>query len=109
MSGPLLLPAWDQLAAKIPGVTILKAWYNADITLEEFGFDILVQGHSVKLAFEEKDPVRKLSRGDLERALLEMIRKESSNQSMQPTGASRLSQSKFVGFWRLAPAADAGC
>src|SRR5438552_8519642 len=67
---------------KIPGVTIVRPWYNADVTLEEFGFDILVQGRQVKLAFGERDPVRSLSGHRLERALMEMIRKEASNHSM---------------------------
>ena len=89
-------------------VSPLSDWYNADVTLEEFGFDILVQGRQVKLAFGERDPVRSLSGHRLERALMEMIRKEASNHSMQRTGASHLAKLQFASPWRLAPVADAG-
>ena len=27
--------------AKLPGVNITAPWYNADVTLEEFGFDVV--------------------------------------------------------------------
>jgi len=74
--------------AKLPGVTIVKPWYNADITLEEFGFDILAQSRQVHLAFGEKDPVRRLSGRGLERALLELIRKQSSNPAAALDGGS---------------------
>jgi hypothetical protein len=60
--------------AGMPGITIVKPWYNADLTLEEFGFEILVQGREVKLGFGEKDPVRNLSGQDLERALTGMVK-----------------------------------
>ncbi len=59
--------------AKVPGVTILTPWYNADVTLEEFGFDILVQGRQVKLVFGEKDPIRRLSGPELQQALRLMV------------------------------------
>src|SRR5215471_1725065 len=32
----------NELSA-LPGVIIVKPWYNADLTLEEFGFDLLTQ------------------------------------------------------------------
>jgi hypothetical protein len=94
--------------AKLPGVTITAPWYNADVTLEEFGFNVGVQGHQVKLAFGEKDPIRSLSGERLQKALMEQIGKQSSNHSMQRTGASLFAQSVFVAHSRLAPAADAG-
>jgi hypothetical protein len=44
---------------KIPGVTIANGYYNPDITLEEFGFDLTTaSGHSVKLGISETDPIR---------------------------------------------------
>jgi hypothetical protein len=95
--------------AKLPGVTVTKAWQNADfLKLEEFGFDALAQGRQISLLFGEKDPARRLSGRNLERALLEMIGKQSSNHSMQRMGASRFAQSQFRPQWRLAPTADAG-
>ena len=78
--------------AKLPGVTITAPWYNADVTLEEFGFDVVVQGHQVKLAFGEKDPIRSLSRERLQKALTEQIGKQSSNERVERTGGSRFAQ-----------------
>ncbi len=63
--------------ARVPGVAILTPWYNADVTLEEFGFDILVQGRPVKLAFGEKDPIRRLSGPNLQNALSNIVEKQS--------------------------------
>jgi len=69
--------------AIVPGVAIVTPWYNADVTLEEFGFDILVQGRQVKLAFGEKDPIRRLSGRNLQNALSQMVEKQLSKHSMQ--------------------------
>ncbi len=67
--------------AKIPGVTIIKFGCNADVTMEEFGFDITTtEGRQVHVWFSEDDPIRKLSGEALSKALLEKIRKESSNK-----------------------------
>ena len=95
--------------AKLSGVTITAPWYNADVTLEEFGFDVVVQGHQVKLAFGEQDPIRRLSGERLRKALLEQIGNQSSNHSMQRTRVSLLAQSVFLAPSRLAPASDAQC
>jgi hypothetical protein len=95
--------------AKLPGVTVTKAWQNADfLNLEEFGFDVLAQGRQVSLVFGEKDPARKLSGRNLERVLLEMIGKQSSNRSMRRMGASRSAQLQVGSSWWLAPTANAG-
>jgi hypothetical protein len=72
--------------AKIPGVTIVKFGCNADITMEEFGFDILTaDGRQAHVWFSETDPIRKLSGEALSKALIEKVRKESSNH---PAGAN---------------------
>jgi hypothetical protein len=94
--------------AKLPGVKITAPWYNPDVTLEEFGFDVVVQGHQVKLAFGEKDPIRNLSGGRLQKALIEQLVKQSSNHSMQRIAASRLAESQSWSPRRLAPTADGG-
>jgi hypothetical protein len=78
----------SNVLAKLPGVTIVKPWYNADITLEEFGFDILAQGQEVHLGFGERDLVRKLSGRNLEKALLELIKKQSSSSAAALDGGS---------------------
>ena len=66
--------------AKIPGVTIVKSGCNADVTMEEFGFDITTaEGRQVHVWFGETDPIRKLSGDALSKALIEKIRKESFN------------------------------
>jgi len=62
--------------AKLPGVTIIKFGCNADVTMEEFGFDIVTaDGRQLKVWFDEKDPIRKLSGDALSKALLEKINK----------------------------------
>ncbi len=72
----------SNILSKLPGVTILKSWHNADVTLEEFGFKILSHSQQLDLAFGERDPIRKLSGVDLEKALLEMIKKQSFNTNI---------------------------
>ena len=76
----------NELSA-LPGVIIVKPWYNADLTLEEFGFDLLTQGERVTLAFGEKDPIRRLSGQQLRKALLEQIAKQISNHAGSGNGA----------------------
>jgi hypothetical protein len=83
--------------AGIPGITILKPYYNADITLEEFGFDVTTsEGRKLHIGFEERDPTRKLSGAELERALLKLIRKQASNKSPEPTAVSAFSSAVAV-------------
>src|SRR5258708_15615002 len=66
---------------KLPGVTIVKFGCNADVTLEEFGFDIVTtEGRQVHVWFSEDDPIRKLSGEALSKVLLEKLRKGSSNK-----------------------------
>lgn len=67
--------------AHLPDVHVLKSWHNADITLEEFGFDINRKGQPLKIAFDESDPIRKMSGADLEKALSQLVEKESMSQS----------------------------
>ena len=52
--------------ASLPGVTITNAWYNRDVSLEEFGFDVLVAtGQTARLFFSETDEVRRLPRSKM--------------------------------------------
>src|SRR6266851_722523 len=45
--------------SKLPGITILKAGCNADVTLEEFGFEVLTpEGQQRHVWFSETDPLR---------------------------------------------------
>jgi hypothetical protein len=68
--------------ATLPGVTILNAYCNQDVTLEEFGFDILTaQKQKLHIGFDENDPGRVLSGEALRAALLSQIQKQSSTQA----------------------------
>lgn len=66
--------------ASIPGVIIKEAWYNGDITLEEFGFTITTGGQrpTVRLFFGETDQVREMSRDTAIAALTNRIARELS-------------------------------
>ena len=60
--------------AKLPGVTIVDFGCNADVTLEEFGFDILTaDSRPLKVWFGEQDPIRSLSGEALSKALRERV------------------------------------
>jgi hypothetical protein len=85
--------------AEIPGVKIVKSGCNADVTMEEFGFDITTaEGGQVHVWFSETDPIRKLSGDPLSRALLDKIKKESSNKPAAGNPRSAL-QFAFVSQW----------
>jgi hypothetical protein len=63
----------------IPGIRITNFWLNPDITLEEFGFDVVTQtGQPVRIGFGERDPLRKLSRAQLTAALAAEIRQKTA-------------------------------
>ena len=67
--------------ASLPGITIVKSGGNADITMEEFGFEVVTSdGRQLHVGFSETDPVRKLSGEALTKALLEKMSKLSSNK-----------------------------
>ncbi len=62
----------------IPGIKITNIWLNPDITLEEFGFDVVnAEGQAVHIAFGERDPLRKLSRTQLTAALAAEIKQKT--------------------------------
>jgi hypothetical protein len=62
--------------ANLSGVTILKAGANADVTMEEFGFEVLnSDGRQLHVWFSETDPVRKLSGKALTSALQDKLKK----------------------------------
>ena len=64
----------------LPGVRITKSLANEDITLEEFGFNIEVEGKPVLLRFGESDPIRKLKGDDLVAALSERIQAQKNTE-----------------------------
>jgi hypothetical protein len=62
----------------IPGIKITNSWLNSDITLEEFGFDVLTgNGQAVRISFSEQDPRRKFSRAHLAEALAAEIKQKA--------------------------------
>ena len=64
--------------ASIPGVTITNTWMNCDITLEEFGFDLVTTGaRAFHLYIGEKDPIRQLSGNEITEALKKQIKAQS--------------------------------
>ncbi|TAK96419.1 MAG: hypothetical protein EPO07_14560 [Verrucomicrobia bacterium] len=71
--------------ASLENVRIQTAWHNADVTLEEFGFDIATsQGQTIKIVFGENSPIRKLSGQDLRTALSNEIVMALSTQTNSP-------------------------
>ena len=71
---------------RLPGISIVNSGHNADVTLEEFGFDIRNRaGRTLHIWFMEGDPIRRLSGERLTKALTERIEKESSNQASEAT------------------------
>lgn len=70
--------------AQFPGVNILKCGYNADVTLEEFGFDVRIAGNrDLHIWFAEDDPIRKMSGQQLSQTLQNRIREEVRSQSLR--------------------------
>lgn len=66
----------------LPGLTVTRDWMNADVTLEEFGFDVQTNGgEPILLDFQENDPARNLSGERLSRALRERIESKTSLRS----------------------------
>lgn len=59
--------------ATIPTVTITQAWHNLDVSLEEFGFGVVVTGQPVRLFFSETDPIRTMKRDAATAALQKRI------------------------------------
>ena len=67
--------------ARLPGVTIVDAGCNADVTLEQFGFDVKTTGGAVlKIWFDESDPIRQMRGEPLKLALANKIRNLSTNE-----------------------------
>lgn len=71
--------------AKVAGITILSSWHNADVTLEEFGFDVKTsEGRTLKIYFGETTPVRKLTGDKLNTALAKEIQDALATQTNNP-------------------------
>jgi hypothetical protein len=68
--------------ASLPGVRITSATYNGDITLEGIFFEIDRGGRHLNIVIAEQDPVRRLSGAKLEKALSELVEKESAAQAV---------------------------
>ena len=67
--------------ANLPGIRIVKSGANADVTMEEFGFEVVTSdGRQLHVWFSETDPIRKLSGQALTKALLEKTSKLPSNK-----------------------------
>ncbi len=59
---------------QLPGITITGTGCNADVTLEEFGFDVkTTNGVPLKVWFNEDDPIRQLKGETLKLALANKI------------------------------------
>jgi hypothetical protein len=76
-----------------PGMKITNSWLNSDITLEEFGFDVVTgDGQAVSISFSEQDPRQKFSRAQLAEVLaaeIELKAEPATNkwhESSIPTG-----------------------
>jgi hypothetical protein len=68
--------------AMIGGITILSASYNADVTLEEFGFEVkTTEGRTLKLFYSETTPVRELSGDKLNATLAKEIQDALATQT----------------------------
>lgn len=66
----------DHALASIPEVTVVRSWHNADLTLEEFGFDLAVSGQPIQLHFGETDFIRNMGREAAVAALQARIARE---------------------------------
>jgi hypothetical protein len=64
--------------ARLPNVRILKSGYNEDVSLEEFNFEIERDGRALEIFFSERNPIRRMSGTNLEKALSEMITEETA-------------------------------
>jgi len=67
--------------ASIPGVTVRQGWCNRDISLEEFGFSIVVAGQPIELGVGETDSIRSMGREAAVAALKERIRAELASST----------------------------
>jgi hypothetical protein len=66
----------------IPGITVVDAGANHDLTLEEFEFHITTsRGQRLHLAFAETDPIRNLSGHPLTAVLTAMIQQKTPSTS----------------------------
>ena len=67
--------------ARLPGIQITSVDYNPDITLEEIFIEVDRGGRHLKILISQQDPLRRLSGPNLEKALSELIEKESTAQA----------------------------
>jgi hypothetical protein len=66
--------------AGLSGVQIESSWYNQDLSLEGFSFDIEWQGRPITIMFAQGDPIREMSAAKLDKALLDLIKKAPTAQ-----------------------------
>ena len=74
--------------ASIPDVVVTHGWYNADVSLEEFGFELTQQGHRMRLWFGERDPVRFMPRKDAVVALRRLFDQKFQSDAYPPPKTS---------------------
>lgn len=61
-----------------------QTYLNKDITLEEFGFSVVQSGNTIRLDFDETNPIRRLKGDKLIEALRTMIQEKMSVQQAGP-------------------------
>ena len=64
--------------------TAQQTYLNKDITLEEFGFSVVQSGKTIRLDFDETNPIRRLKGDKLIEALKTMIQEKMSVQQAGP-------------------------
>jgi hypothetical protein len=81
--------------ASIPGVTLTRKWHHLDLTLEEFGFEVMTNGCRVNVWFGESDEVRNLSRRRAIPVLKKMISERLTNSVPHETLGIPINQESF--------------
>ena len=66
---------------RLPDVRILNTGYNADVTLEEFSFEIEKGGRRAMIFFSEQNRIRRMSGSELNLAVSEMVNAELVSQA----------------------------
>jgi hypothetical protein len=65
--------------ASIPGIALTRKWHNLDVTLEEFGFEVMTNGRPVNIFFGEMDAVRNMPKRRAIPVLKEMVAQQLTN------------------------------
>jgi hypothetical protein len=73
---------------ELPGVSIVDVWYTDDWSLEEFRFDLMVEGKPVRINFGGDHFFSKESGPELKKTLMWMIKTELDKKN--PPNANRV-------------------